>query len=75
MRSRVLKLEQVPHQLAGTLGDDDAVRFCNALQARGEVRGLADDGLLLRSARPDQVADYHQARRNADTRLKGRMGL
>ena len=54
---------------------DDAVRLCNALQACRKVWRLADDGLLLRSARADQVADDHQARRNADTGLQGRVGL
>ena len=45
----------------------DAVRLCDALQASGKVRRLAYDGLLLRSARADQVADNHQPGRNADT--------
>ena len=73
--SKVLKLEQVAHELSSALGNDHAVRLCNALQARCKVRRLADDGLLLRSARADQIADDHQSRRDADARLQGRVGL
>ena len=53
----------------------DAVRLRNALQARRKVRRLANDGLLLRSARPDQVADDHKTRCDADAGLQGRVGL
>ena len=69
LRSKVLKLEQIAHELPSALRNDDAVRLRNALQARRKVRRLANDGLLLRSARADQVADDHQARCDADTRL------
>ena len=48
--TKVLKLEQVAHELSSALRNDDAVRLRNALQARGKVRRLADDCLLLRSA-------------------------
>ena len=54
---------------------DDAVRLCNALQARRKVRRLAYDGLLLRSAGADQIADDHKARCDAYTRLERRVGL
>ena len=47
----------------------------HALQACGEVRRLTDDCLLLRSAQPDQVADHHKARCDADARLEGHAGL
>ena len=66
---KVLKLEQVAHELPSALRNDHAVRLCNALQARRKVRRLAYDGLLLRSARADQVADDHQSRCDADARL------
>ena len=72
---KVLKLEQIAHELAGAFGNHDAVRLRNALQARRKVRRLAYDGLLLRSARPDQVADDHQSGCDADARLQGRVGL
>jgi hypothetical protein len=48
--SKVLKLEQVAHEPARALGNYDAVRLRNALQARGKVWRFANDGLLLRSA-------------------------
>ena len=75
LRSQVLKLEQVAHELSRALRNDDAVRLRNALQARGKVRRLADDGLLLRSTGADQVADDHQPRCDAYARLEGRVGL
>ena len=40
-----------------------------ALQACGKVRRLAYDGLLLRIAGADQVADDHQPRCDADAGL------
>ena len=73
--SKVLKLEQIAQELSRAFGNDNAVRLCNALQARRKVRRLANDGLLLRSARADQVADDHQSRCNADTGLQGGVGL
>ena len=54
---------------------DDAVRLRNALQAGRKVRRLTYDGLLLRSARADQIADDHQPGGDADASLKGRVGL
>ena len=72
--SKVLKLEQVAHELSRALRNDHAVRLCNALQARGKVRRLADDGLLLRSARADQVADNHQPRCDAIRASAGARG-
>jgi hypothetical protein len=75
LRAKVLKLEQVAHELPSAVRNDHAIRLCEALQARREVRCLANDCLLLRSARPDQVADHYQSRRNADPRLEGRVGL
>ena len=48
--------------LAGTFGNYDAVRFCDALQARRKVRRLANDGLFLSRARSNQVANNHSTR-------------
>ena len=45
-----------------------------ALQARREVRRLADDAALLRVPRSDQVADHDQPGRDADTGLQGSVG-
>ena len=69
--SEVLKLEQVAKKLPRLPGDNHAVRLRNALQAGRKVWRLADDGLLLRSAGPDQITNDHQTRCNTDTRLQG----
>ena len=42
-----------------------------ALQARREVRRLADDAALLRLPRSDQIADDDQPGGNADAGLQG----
>ena len=73
--AEVLKLEQIAEELPRALSDDDAVRLCNALQARRKVRRLADDRLLLSRTRSDQVADDHQPGRDADAGLQGSAGL
>jgi hypothetical protein len=70
-----LKLEQVAHELPGAFGNHDAVRLCNALQACRKVRRLANNGLLLRSAGANQIADNDQSRRDTDARLKRGVGL
>src|ERR1700746_115899 len=72
---KVLKHEQVANESPRALRNDHAVGLCNALQARRKVWCLAYDGLLLRSAGADQVADYHKAGCDADTGLKARVGL
>jgi hypothetical protein len=73
--SQVLKLEQVAHELARALCNDHAVRLRDALQARGKIRRFADNGLLLRGALPDEVANDHHPRGDAYARLEGRVGL
>ena len=65
LSSEVLKLEQIAHELPSTFGNHDAVRLRDALQACRKVRRLAYDGLLLGSARADQVADDHKTRCDA----------
>ena len=72
---KVLKVKQIAYELAGTFSNHDAVWLCNALQPCGQVWRLAYDGLLLRSPGPDQIADDHKTRCDADTRLQGRVGL
>ena len=69
---KVLKLEQVAHELPSALRNHHPVRLRNALQSRRKVRCLANDGLLLRSARADQIADNHEPCSDAYTGLKGR---
>jgi hypothetical protein len=66
----VFKLEEAAHELPTALRNDHVVWVRDALQARGKVRRLAHDGLLLRSARTDQVADDDQTRCDANARLQ-----
>ena len=73
--AEVFKFEQVAQELAGAFGNHDAVRFCKALQTRGEVRRLAHNAALLGLSRSNQVANHDQTRRNANARLQGRAGL
>ena len=72
---KVLKLKEIAKQLSRALGDDHFIWFRDALQARGEVRCLADNCLLLRSAGADQIANYNQTGCDADPRLEGPVGL
>ncbi len=69
--SEVLQLEQIPEKSSRAVGDDDRIRLGDPLQARREVRRLADDAALLRVPRSDQVADDYQAGCNSDTTLQG----
>ena len=66
----VLQLEEIAEKLSRALGDDHHVRLGDPLQARREVRRLADDAALLRLARSDQVADDNEPGGNADTGLQ-----
>src|SRR5262249_20805651 len=69
------KLVQIAQKPACGLGNHNAVRLYDALQACREVRRLTDNSLLLRSSRADQIANNHQPRRHPDARLDGRRGL
>jgi hypothetical protein len=73
--AKVFKLEQVSHEPSSALRNDDTAGLGNPLQPCRKVRRLAYDSLVLRSARPDQVADDHEAGCDADARLQGRVGL
>jgi hypothetical protein len=75
LRPKVLKLEKVAYEPAGTLSNDDTVRLRHSLQARRKVRRLAYDGLLLRRAGANKVSHDYQSRCDADAGLKGRVGL
>ena len=70
----VLQLEQIAEKFSRGLGNDHHVRLGDPLQARREVRRLADDAALLRLARSDQVADDDQPGRDADTGLQRSVG-
>ena len=56
------------------VGDDDRVRLGQRLQARRQVRRLADDRLLLGGARADEVADHDEPSGDADAHLQGNAG-
>ncbi|MGA7489125.1 MAG: hypothetical protein WBW74_19555 [Xanthobacteraceae bacterium] len=56
------------------LCDDDRICLGDPLQARREVRSLADDAALLRIPRSDEVANHDHPGRNADTHLQRRAG-
>ena len=67
----IAELEEIAEKPARALGYDDHVRFGQRLQARRQVRRLADDSALLRLARSDQIADDDEAGRDADADLQG----
>ena len=69
VRAKVFELEQGAEEPPRALGNDDAVRFGDALQPRCQVRRLAQDAALLRLAGPDQIADHHEPGRNPDAYL------
>jgi hypothetical protein len=57
--TEIAALEQIADQPAGAGGDDHRVRLGQGLQPGGEVRGFADNRVLLRRAFADQIADHH----------------
>src|SRR5690242_11858383 len=61
------ELEKPTHQAPSHLTDDDGSRGRYLLQPRRQVRSLADDGLLLRRALSDEVADDDEPGRDADS--------
>jgi hypothetical protein len=62
--AEVAVFEQTGQQPACRRPDDHRARSRSRLQARREVRGLADHRLFLRGARANEVADHHQTRPN-----------
>ncbi len=53
MGAKVFNLEQVAEELSRAFGNDDTIRLSDALQSRGNIRGLAHDAAFLSLARPD----------------------
>ena len=68
--TEALIIEQVPDQPARALGDDDRLGFGQPLQPRCKIWRLANDGLLLGGARPDQVADHREPSRQTNADLQ-----
>ena len=70
--SEILEFEEIAEQPSRAVGDHDHVRLGQRLQARRQVRRVADDATFLRLSRSDQVADHDKPGGNADTHLQGR---
>ena len=68
--AEIIKLEKIAEKPSRTFGNNHGVRLCDTLQARGQVRRLADNRLFLSRPRSDEVADHDQPSRNADTGLQ-----
>ena len=71
LRIQGLSSKAPPSRSARRFGDEDAARLGQRLQASGQIGRLADDGLFLRRALSDEVADDNDPRRDADPRLSG----
>ena len=66
---KVVELEETAEKSSCAFGDDDHIRFGNALQARRKVGRLAYYAALLRFTRWDQVTHHDEAGCNADPDL------
>src|SRR5262249_46725702 len=72
---KVIELEETAEKSPRAFGDDDHVRFGDALQARRKVRRLAYHAALLRLTRWDQVPDHADSGCNTDPDLLRSMRL
>src|SRR5262249_28791973 len=72
---KVIELEETTEKSSRAFGDDDRVRFGDALKARRKVWRLAYHAALLRLTRWDQVPDHDQTGCNTNTDLLRRMRL
>src|SRR5262249_38961175 len=72
---KVSELEETTEKSSRAFGDDDRVRFGDALKARRKVWRLAYHAALLRLTRWDQVPDHDQTGCNTNTDLLRRMRL
>jgi hypothetical protein len=68
-RPKVVKQEETAEKSSGAFGDDDHIRFGDALQARRKVGRLAYYAALLRLPRWDQVTHDDESCCNADPDL------
>ena len=62
--AEVDELEHACRAGAASVGDDDRAGLGQLLQARRQVRGLADHRLLARRTLADEVADHHEPGRD-----------
>ena len=70
LRAESGKLEQISHQLARALRDDDAVGAGNPLQSCGEIGRVTHDPSLLRLSRTQQITDDHDPGRDAHSHMQ-----
>ena len=66
--SEVDRFEQPGGEPPRAFRHDDAVGLGEGLQPGGEIGRLADDGLLLRGAFADEIADHDEAGGDPDAR-------
>ncbi len=71
LRAKRLQLERAAQQPPRRLRDHDAARLGQALQPRRQIGRLADDGLFLRRALSDEIANDDDAGRDADADPQG----
>ena len=74
LRAKVAEFEQVADQFARALANDDAVGRGDPLQPGGQIGRVADDAALLRLSGAQEVADDHDARRDAHAHMQRRAG-
>ena len=65
-QSKIPAVEETTDQSACRGIDNDAVGFSKSLQASGQIRRLANRGLLSCLARANRLANNHQAGGNPD---------
>ena len=70
LRPQRLQLERAAQQSPRRLCDHKASRLGQRLQSRGQIGRLADDGLFLRRAKSDEIADDDDPRRDPDADLQ-----
>jgi hypothetical protein len=71
LRIKVSQREQFANLPASRFADNQRVWPGQALQPGGQVWGFVDNGLFLRRAFADQIADDHQTCGNPDPRMEG----
>jgi hypothetical protein len=64
--AEVAQAEAIAEQPPRHRAHNDAAALGEALQPRGQIRRVADDRPLLRRALAHEVADDHEASRDAD---------
>jgi hypothetical protein len=70
LRSKRLQLERAAQEPPRGLRDHHGARLCQRLQARRQIGRVADDGLFLRRALSDKVADDDDAGGDADADIQ-----